>query len=178
LERYLKHQMEPPYFPVPFDVMKAEFHFNTGPAEKISIGSANIVPIPLNHPNGGSGFKIVEGSRAFVFLPDNELDFEHKGGLSKDEYLGVCRGASLLMHDAQYADEEYRSKKGWGHTQVSSAVELSIRAGVERLGLFHHDPDHTDDDLDRLVELCQEEIAQAGSHVECFGVKEGMEITV
>ena len=59
----------------------------------------------LNHPNGGYGFKIV----AFVFLSDNELDFEYRGGITTGEY----KSASLLMHDAQYTDEEYRSICSW-----------------------------------------------------------------
>lgn len=98
--------------------------------------------------------------------------------MSRKEYADFCSGATLLMHDAQYTDKEYGSRKGWGHSKLTSVIPLSISAGVKRLGLFHHDPDRTDDDVDRLVELCQEEIAQAGSNVECFGVREEMEITV
>jgi phosphoribosyl 1,2-cyclic phosphodiesterase len=67
---------------------------------------------------------------------------------------------------------------GWGHTRLSSAVELGLEAGVERLGLFHHDPDHTDDDMDKLVAFCQEKITQGDGRVDCFGVQEGMEIIV
>jgi phosphoribosyl 1,2-cyclic phosphodiesterase len=178
LKKYLARQMEAPFFPVPFGVMRAEFDFTSGDPEVNTIGPAEIVPVRLNHPNGGYGFKIAEEGETFVFLPDNELDFAHRDGISREKYVDFCRGANLLMHDAQYTDEEYGSKVGWGHTQVSSAAELSIRAGVERLGLFHHDPDHTDEDLDRLIASCQERIAQADSRVQCFGVREGMDITV
>jgi phosphoribosyl 1,2-cyclic phosphodiesterase len=178
LRNYLAHQMEAPYFPVPFEAMKAEFDFTTEDPKRQTVGSAEIVPIRLNHPNGGYGFKIIEEGNAFVFLPDNELDFEHKGGMTKDEYVDFCRGARLLMHDAQYTDEEYRSTRGWGHSRFSSVTELSIKAGVQRFGLFHHDPEHTDDDIDGFVTLCQEKVSQANSEVECFGVKEGLEMTV
>jgi phosphoribosyl 1,2-cyclic phosphodiesterase len=178
LEKFLKHQVEPPYFPIPFGAMKAEFDFTAGGPKRRSIGSADIVPIRLNHPNGGYGFKIIEAGRAFVFLPDNELDFEHEGGMSRDEYIDFSKGASLLLHDAQYTDEEYGSKKGWGHTKLSSAIELGIQAEVERFGLFHHDPERTDDHMDALVALSQERITQANGKVECFGVKEGMEFAV
>ena len=178
LEKFLKHQMQPPYFPVPFDVMKAKFDFAAGDPKKRSIGSAEIVPIRLSHPNGGYGFKIIEAGRAFVFLSDNELDFEHEGGMTRDEYIDFSKGASLLLHDAQYTDEEYRSKKGWGHTKLSSAIELSIKAEVERFGLLHHDPERTDDHMDALVALSQERITQANRKIECFGVKEGMVFVV
>lgn len=178
LEKFLKYQMEPPYFPVPFGAMKAEFDFTAGDPKKRSISSAEIIPIRLNHPNGGYGFKIIEAGRAFVFLSDNELDFEHEGGVSREEYIDFCKSASLLLHDAQYTDEEYSSKKGWGHTKLSSVTELSIQAEVERFGLFHHDPERTDDHMDALVALCQERITQANGKIECFGVKEGMVFVV
>jgi hypothetical protein len=77
---------------------KTLFDFTAGGPEKRSIGSAEIVLIRLNHPNGGYGFKIV----AFVFLSDNELDFEYRGGMTTSEY----KSASLLIHDAQYLDFE------------------------------------------------------------------------
>ncbi len=179
LAKYLERQMEPPFFPVPFTAMKAAFDFTSGDPKRTSIGSAEIIPIRLNHPDGGYGFKLIEDNRAFVFLPDNELDFAYEHGMSTAEYVDICRGAALLMHDAQYTDDEYESSKvGWGHTKLSSAVELGIRADVQRLGLFHHDPDRTDDDIDGFVVLCREQVTRAGSKVECFGVKEGMEITV
>ncbi|MBC8229477.1 MBL fold metallo-hydrolase [bacterium] len=178
LEQYLRHQMEPPYFPVPFDAMKAEFDFTSGDARGMSIGSAEIIPIPLNHPNGGCGFKIIEEGKTLVFLTDNELDFRHEGGMTKDEYISFSKGADVLIHDAQYTEKEYKATKGWGHTTFSSATELSIKAEVRHLGLWHHDPEHTDDDIDGFVASCQEKIAQANSHVQCFGVREGMEISI
>jgi phosphoribosyl 1,2-cyclic phosphodiesterase len=178
LEQYLRRQMEAPYFPVPFDAMNAEFDFTSGNPDGIYIGSAEIIPIPLSHPNGGRGFKIIEEGRTFVFLTDNELDFKHESGMTQDEYISFSKGANLLIHDAQYTEEEYRSTKGWGHTTFSSATELSIKADVKRFGLFHHDPEHTDDDMDEFVASCQRKITQANSKVECFGVREGMEIIV
>ena len=178
LEDYLKHQMTPPYFPVPFNAMNAEFDSTSDDPKESSIGSAKIIPVPLNHPDGGCGFKIIEEGKVFVFLTDNELDFRHEDGMSRDGYIDFSRGADLLMHDAQYTDEEYRKTKGWGHAKFSSATELSIKAEVKHFGLVHHDPDHTDDNIDGLVASCQEMIAEANSKVECFGVSEGMEIVV
>ena len=177
LRGYLAHQMQPPYFPVPFDAMKARFEFLPRRA-KAAIGSATLSFIPLNHPNGGYGFEIAEDGRTFVFLTDNELDFAHEGGLSREEYIGLCRDADLLMHDAQYTDQEVESKRGWGHSTFSSATELAIQAGVGRFGVFHHDPAHTDDEIDRCVAMCHSRIAQANSSVECFGVQEEMELVV
>lgn len=151
LARYLKQQMQAPFFPIPFDEMRARFDFTLVAPERIQVGPAEIIPIRLNHPNGGYGLKVIEKDKAFVFLTDNELDYEYESGMARDKYIDLCRGAALLVHDAQYTDEEYQATRGWGHTTFSSATELGIEAGVERLGLFHHDPDHTDDDVDRFV---------------------------
>jgi hypothetical protein len=170
--------MEPPFFPVPFGVMKAEFDFVVADPKKRSIGSVEVIPIRSSHPNGGYGFKFIEEGKTFVFIPDNELDFQHKGGLTKEAYVEFSKGADLLMHDAQYTDEEYPSTIGWGHTKLSSVIELGVRAGVGRLALFHHDPAHTDDDMDGLVAGCREGIERANSQVECFAAKEDMEITL
>jgi phosphoribosyl 1,2-cyclic phosphodiesterase len=177
LRRYLAHQMQPPFFPVPFGAMKAKSEFLPRRAKAV-IGSATLSFIPLNHPNGGYGFEIAEDGRTLVFLTDNELDFAHEGGLSREEYVGLCRNADLLVHDAQYTDQEYESKKGWGHSTFASATDLAIQAGVGRFGMFHHDPAHTDDEIDHYVAMCRSRIAQANSSVECFGVQEGMELIV
>jgi hypothetical protein len=57
-------------------------------------------------------------------------------------------------------------------------MDLAIEAGVKCFGLFHHDPDRTDDDLGRQVEFCQERVQQRGRGPECFATAEGMEINL
>jgi len=183
--RYLRHQMEPPYFPVSFDVLKAGFsegcRCDAGVCRHRLPGAEDgpeCYAIPLNHPDGGFGFRFVEDGRSFVFLSDNEIRFAHPGGLDRAGYLDACRGADLLIHDAQYTEAEYGWAKSWGHATYGDAVELALEAGVRRLGLFHHDPDRSDDELDRQVAWCQERIAAAGGRVECFACADGMELTV
>jgi phosphoribosyl 1,2-cyclic phosphodiesterase len=178
LKKYLSHQMEPPYFPVEFDVMNASFDFTDDDPKKQRMGGATLVPIPLNHPGGGYGFRLTEGDRSFVFLTDNELDTEFRKGCGFDRYVDACRDADVLIHDAQYTDEDYKVKKGWGHSTFESATRLALAADVKRLGLFHHDPDRTDESMDECVESCREQIRAADGGAECFGVSEGMEIFV
>lgn len=66
--------------------------------------------------------------------------------------LDLCDGADLLIHDAQYTDEEFASKSTWGHSTVGYAVHVAAEAGVRHLALYHHDPDHTDEILDRFAD--------------------------
>jgi len=176
LKKYLAHQMEAPYFPVDFSVMKAKFHFGNEAPNKSTIGLVGVDPIPLSHPNGGYGYKFSKSGKTFVFLTDNELGFIHEGGRSFEDYVEFCMGADLLIHDAQYTDREYEKKKSWGHSTFVDATNLAIAAKVKRFGICHHDPDRSDSELDELVTQCREKITKAGPTMECFGTEEGMEI--
>lgn len=178
IRRCLTHQMEAPYFPVDFALLKANFVFHCGRPHRepghCRLDGLEVCPIFLNHPNGGYGYKFIEQGKTFVFLTDNELRFRHEGGLNREQYVDFCRGADLLLHDAQYTEEEYTLTRGWGHSTYADATDLAIEAGVKRLGLIHHDPDRADEDLDRQSERCRERIRQAGSAVECLAIAEGM----
>jgi phosphoribosyl 1,2-cyclic phosphodiesterase len=180
IRKYLTHQMEAPYFPVDFNLLKAKFDYNCHRPNRepgnCHLDGLEACPVPLNHPNGGYGYKFIERGKTFVFLTDNELDFQHEGGLSRRQYLEFCRGADLLLHDAQYTEEEYKFTRGWGHSTMGQATDLAIEAGVKSLGLFHHDPDRTDDEINRQVEFCRERIKLKAGTVECFATAEGMEI--
>jgi len=179
LHKYLAHQMDPPYFPVEFKLLRAGFDFDTEDGGGISVGKLRVTPIPLSHPNGGYGYSFTEGGRKFVFLTDNELGFPHPGGLRDEDYLESARGADLLFHDAQYSDEEYETRtRGWGHSSYTAAAELAIKAGVPRFGTFHHDPDHSDAEIDSSIRHCRSIARKHGSRTVCFAVGEGMELTV
>jgi phosphoribosyl 1,2-cyclic phosphodiesterase len=180
IRKYLTHQMEAPYFPVDFNHLRAKFDFhcqrpNMEPGN-CHLDGWEVCPVPLSHPNGGYGYKFIEGDKTLVFLTDNELDFQHQGGLSRGQYIEFCRGADLLLHDAMFTEEEYKFTRGWGHSTIGQATDLAIEANVKSLGLFHHNPDHTDDEISREVEFCQERIQRKASTVECFATAEGMEI--
>jgi len=182
IKKYLSRQMEPPHFPVEFSNLKAKFNFRCD--NKKCDGSCpvgvdlKVSTIPLSHPNGGYGYKFTEYGKTFVYLTDNELGFQHEGGLSPEKYIDFCFYADLLLHDAQYTTDEYERTRGWGHSTYVDAINLAIKAKVKRLGLIHHDPDRTDDDLDRQVDLCKSEIKKMGSDLDCFACSEGMEISL
>lgn len=178
LKESLEQQMRPPYFPVAFRALRARFDFHMGDPQARTVGSCKVEPIRLNHPDGGYGFRFSEAGKSFVFLPDNELEAPHIEGMGRDRYVEFCRGTDLLLHDSQYTDEEYRGRQGWGHSRISDAVSLALDAGAARLGLFHHDPDHSDDQLAALERQCSERLQAEGSGLESFAVREGMVIEV
>jgi phosphoribosyl 1,2-cyclic phosphodiesterase len=178
IRKYLSHQMEAPYFPVDISALQAHFVYR---CERPSLepgnccmGEVQVSQIPISHPNGGYGFKFLEGGKSFVFLTDNELGYQHPGGLDRAQYVEFCRDADLLFHDAQYTDEEYQRTRGWGHSTYRHAIDFALESGVKRLVLFHHDPDRTDDDLDRQLEYCCQRIQSAGATLKCVAAAEGM----
>jgi ribonuclease BN (tRNA processing enzyme) len=88
------------------------------------------------------------------------------------------RGSDILMLDTQYTDQEYKSHIGWGHGSISSAVSLAIEAEVQTLYLFHHDPSHTDEMVDAMIESARELALKSGSHLEVAGAQQGSEIVL
>src|SRR5262249_8296265 len=135
-----------------------------------------------NHPALTLAYRITAGGRTVVFAPDHEpfaaslygnpaatetrLDgmvsvaeaLRHAGDLAHRDFLA---GADVLVHDAQYTSGEYASKRGWGHSPVEYVVDLAMSANVRQLFLFHHDPEHDDDFLERLLGACRARAAAA-----------------
>jgi len=91
------------------------------------------------HPGGAYGYRIMEGEKTLVYC----TDVEH-GNRIDPNVVALSRNADLLIHDAQYTPDELKEKKGWGHSSWEQAVEVAEQAGVKRLALFHHDPEHND----------------------------------
>jgi phosphoribosyl 1,2-cyclic phosphodiesterase len=170
VEKMIATIMDPPYFPVKFSDIKANILYEKACPTNFEIGSVTIKPIPLSHPNGGSGYKFIENGKSFVFLTDNELGFVHPGGLAYDDYVEFSSGTDLLIHDAEYTPQEYKTMVEYGHTAYTDALDLAMDAGVKKLGLFHLNQDRTDREMDAIENICRQGIAEAGHNLECFAV--------
>lgn len=167
--------MKPPHFPVPFQDIKASIDYRGQCANPATVDSVEVSTIPISHPNLGLGYKFREGDRTLVFLTDNELDHVHRGGASFEEYVRFCEGADMLIHDAEYTDEDYAVTRGWGHSLYTDALRLALEAGVARFALFHHNQDRSDKELDAMVADCRRRAAAAGSSLECFAASQTWE---
>ena len=88
--------MTAPHFPVNFDSIRANISYQDTCVEHYTLGSMVITPIPISHPNQGTGYKFEEDGKCFVFLTDNELSYKHEGGLDFQKYLEFSSGAELL----------------------------------------------------------------------------------
>ncbi len=174
LESMFSKVMAPPNFPVRFSDLKAKIVYEERRPNKFEIGSVTVVPIQISHPNTGKGYKFIEDGKTFVFLTDNELGFVHPGGLPAAEYHEFCKDADLLLHDAEYTPQEYKLLIEWGHSSYMDVLELAFNAGVKQLGLFHHNQERTDIEVDEIVDACQKIIKKQKSDLRCFAVGQDM----
>lgn len=151
--------MSPPLFPVLLSEVPADVCLHDVPTEPWPIGSATVSAHPVVHRGPTVGYRLEADGASLAYLPDHEpslggpIDESHRSWISG---LEIAVGADLLLHDAQYTEDEYPAKVGWGHSSVAHAVEFAQVARVRRLLLFHHDPLHSDSGLRRLEERARE----------------------
>jgi phosphoribosyl 1,2-cyclic phosphodiesterase len=170
VETILTKVMSPPNFPVRFQDIQAQIDYIQACPLEFEIDSVHITPIALSHPNSGSGYKFTEGNKTFVFITDNELGYLHKGGLPPEAYAEFAAEADLFIHDAEYTPDEYRNTIEWGHSTYPEVVAMACRAKVKRLGLFHLNQERSDRQMDAIVTLCREMIADKGHSMGCVAV--------
>jgi phosphoribosyl 1,2-cyclic phosphodiesterase len=171
--------LSPPLFPVRLTDIPARLEFHDASPEPTQVGSLTFSAALVTHQGPTVGYRIEEGGRAVVYLPDHEpgLGLGLKGRPAQwVSGYGLAQGADILIHDAQYGDEEYPEHVGWGHSAVADVVDFARTAEVGRLLLFHHDPYHTDDDLEQLV-LEARRYWGTGSE-DVIATREGMRIIV
>jgi phosphoribosyl 1,2-cyclic phosphodiesterase len=172
----LSRTMESPYFPFNFADLRADLSYQEICDDPFPIHSITVTPIPLSHPNGGRGYKFQEDGQSFVFLTDNELGYKHPGGLDFQGYVDHCRGADLLIHDAEFTPAEYPATRSWGHSNVQDTLQLAIEAEVKRFGIFHHNQERVDAKVDQIVGDCRRIIQDRGVAMECFALTQETEI--
>ncbi len=144
--------MEAPHFPVMFRDLRARIRFKSLAAEG-SIGPVLVKTHPLNHPGGNLAFRLEYEGKSVVYMTDHEpygmMNGSDPSARSRDQAIfEFTRNADLLIRESQYTAEEYELRRGWGHGTFDEAFRNAVGAGVRRLALFHHDPDHDDDFLE------------------------------
>jgi len=168
-EEIVAGYMRSPYFPVDFRELPSRRHLRSigdgarlvwtaegaGP-ETIAL-DASIPPDALVvdvlhtrlHPREGTLiYRATGGGHSLVFATDVEVG--ERGGAGEQRFVRFVRGADVLVHDAQYSDEDYDGAtphRGFGHSTPGMAARVARAAEVDRLILFHHDPNYPDADV-------------------------------
>ena len=165
----LTGQMESTYFPVPFSKLPSNIEIEELSDFNFAIGGLLVRAQRANHPGMTVGYRLFAPDGIIVFFPDTE---PRKGGDDR-EMLDFIRGADVLILDSQYDRSEYNRHKGWGHGCVDDSVSLALKAGVKKLILFHHDPNHDDQKMDAIVKSAVRLVARAKSKMKVEAAREG-----
>ena len=169
-------QMDDVYFPITAREFGAHIHYRDVHEETIEIDEIEIQTMLLSHPGACLGYKVIYKGRTICYVTDNEL-FPDSDPAHNPSYLNklveFVKNTDVLITDCTYFDSEYSSKAGWGHSCVSEVVKLADRAGVKSLSLFHHDPNHTDADIDKKLAKARSLLKSLGSKTECIAPQEG-----
>jgi phosphoribosyl 1,2-cyclic phosphodiesterase len=148
LQRVLEEQMIEPYFPVDMSQMAARRYFSDIREGPINLDKCTLQTVALNHPQGCLGFRLESSEGIFVYATDNEPG----DPLFDKQVRKLAEGADVLIYDAQYLPDEYEARRrGWGHSHWREAINVVMESGARELILFHHDPDHDDACIDRIV---------------------------
>lgn len=165
LEDRIARYISAPLSPVEVRELPSSVSFRECEGVEWQIGAATIQAASVTHRGPTLGYRVADADTSVVYIPDHEPGLGTPLAQLEDEWisgLALARGASLLIHDCQYTDDEYPTHLGWGHSPVGDALEFGRRAEAERLLLFHHDPLHTDSFLDAMATDAQERWTAAG----------------
>ena len=149
IEHVMRRLMSSPWFPVPIEIFKAKIEFRDfksgdvlQPHDDITLRTAL-----LDHPDSTNGYRLEHGGRAFALL----CDTEGFPGKRDAEMVSLARQADLAIYDATFTEGEIDIQSRLGSFDVEARVRMANEAGVKHLCLFHHDPSHDDDFMDKLA---------------------------
>ncbi|HEX5043238.1 MAG TPA: MBL fold metallo-hydrolase [Candidatus Polarisedimenticolaceae bacterium] len=163
----LQALVAPPYFPVALVGAPAGVEFHTLNGQPVQVDGLTVATLPLRHPDGCTAFRLEHAGGRLVFATDHE----HGDEVVDRALVEFARDAAVLVYDATYEPAEYEEmRRGWGHSTWYAAVQTALSAGVRRLVLFHHHPEHTDDQLDEIQRLARAEFPDTDV------AREGMEV--
>ncbi len=148
----LFRQMDGTHFPVKVEDLPSNNipKFKGIESEMYEREGIKVAKQALNHPGGGVAYMINENGVTCAYVTDNELDPPYTQSTNYDQWVNYLHGVDVLIHDAQYVEEDMPHKHGWGHSLISQVRQLASDAEVGTLVMFHHDPDRSDSELDEI----------------------------
>ena len=169
LQDRISRYLSAPLTPVEVRELPCELDFRDCPATEWDLGPARIRAEAVNHRGPTLGFRITDGDDTLCYIPDHEPALAGPLDDLAPEWLSgysLARDVDLLIHDCQYTDAEYADHVGWGHSALSDALRFARRANAKRTLLFHHDPHHSDDQLDAMLDTGAEQWRELGGSTE------------
>jgi phosphoribosyl 1,2-cyclic phosphodiesterase len=154
LGQRLTRYLSPPLFPAQLRDLPSPPTLHPVAGDEFTLGELHIRSSLICHPGPTVGYRITAPGGVLAYLPDHEPALGVREFPTSPDWTSgysLAAGADLLIHDAQYTDEEYATRIGWGHSALRHTFAFAALAEVKHLVLFHHDPSHNDEDLDRLI---------------------------
>ncbi|MGD0814228.1 MAG: response regulator [Verrucomicrobiota bacterium] len=195
LQSILSDQMESPYFPITMHQMPGHIAIHELHDLNFNVNQVTVRAHLLNHPGSCTGYRLLTPRGSISYLPDLELDprlrdlwtstttnvphQERKTPPPEEAALiEFMRDSDVLIMDSQYDATEYEKHVGWGHSCMEDTVAFALHANVKRLFLFHHDPEHSDEQVSRMVARARQLAARRGSSLVIEAAREGYELVL
>lgn len=169
----------PPLFPIHLDQIPARVSFHDVPEDEWELGAVRLKAQPVNHPGPTVGYRLEENGKVLTYISDHEPALGVDLATVPPDWISgyaIAERADVLFHDAQYTEEEYPGRVGWGHSSIAHTVTFALVAKVRRLLMFHHDPMHSDAQLEAMLMRARELWGQERNGLALS--YEGMEIDV
>ena len=164
LRARLMRYLSAPLFPVPLRDLPCKLVLHEVPSATAQIGRFKIDAALIAHPGSTVGYRISAPEGVVAYLSDHEPAMGARCLRLPPEWTsghGLAESADLLIHDAQYTQEEYAERIGWGHSSVLHAIQFAQLARVRHLVAFHHDPAHDDATIDSMLGQATEQTRPA-----------------
>lgn len=153
LVKRLRRYFSPPFFPVRLNELPAKVNITEINNSSFIINEVRVKSEYICHPGPTVGYRLETDASTIAFLPDHEpaLGSSHFPDLPDwSSGYNIAKDADLLFHDAQYDNNEYNNRIGWGHSSIADAIKFGELANVKKMVLVHHDPANSDAQLKKM----------------------------
>lgn len=158
-----------PIFPISVDDFQAQVDFIHHPdGEAVDVGGIHVTAMEIPHPGGAHALKAEADGKCFVYATDTE----HIPGSPNEDLIAFLRYADMAIYDCTFEDDEFESRRGWGHSTWQEGIRLATAAEVKKFGIFHHEPERSDTALMEIERQAQASLPQS------FVVRDFMQVDV
>jgi ribonuclease BN (tRNA processing enzyme) len=182
LESAFRRQHAAPSFPVDFSALGGRIEFvRLEPGHEYSFAGLRVRLMLQRHSGDSYAYRFASAGKVVVYSTDSEHTLTDVA--ETERFADFFRDADVVIFDAMYSLADSISVKAdWGHSSNLVGVELCHMAGARQLCLFHHEPAHGDEAIDRVLKETRryEEISRSTQYKPLLvsAAYDGMEIVL
>lgn len=155
LKERLEIQQDYRFFPVSLEFMASQKHFHqVENNSEFFIDDIRIRTTELNHPGKCFSWRVEYEGKSFIYASDGEYNYLPNNKIQR--FIDFYKDADFLIFDAPFSFSEEIEKINWGHSSALVGIDISVKAKVKKLALFHHAPEHDDDEVFHLLETAKD----------------------